>query len=279
MYNLEAASYDAKHHLTTRGMDMIWRRLAGWFVVNFGRMSDKKISVLDICTGTGLTIREIVLSMIEWGIRGRVIGFDYNKKMLIVAQGKNIKGNGIEVEFVRGDAMNMAKNDVPVIDSFKRFDSESLDVLTQMLGIGGIFDPLKVFKGAIQILKPGGQYFLLDMHQPIKDQPGEWPFFLKWFRFPMLEAITYNKTTIPLVLNRLWAWRDTTMDFYLLPLVVFEDANGKKWGFKVVSLEVESHRWWLSLPIMPVAKMIVEKMIISDTEYEQRKKILKILEN
>lgn len=277
VYNREAATYDIKHHLTTHGMDTTWRRLASWSVATIGRNNSGSVAVLDLCTGTGLTIREMAPLLSDWGISGSIIGLDYNSKMLDIARSRNGNYRGIEVSFVRGDAMNLARNEQPSVGGMERFGSDSFDAVTQMFGIGGISNPLLVFQGVLQILKPGGQFFLIDMHQPIAIQPGEWPFLLKWFQFPRLEAVTYNQTTMPLVLNRLWGWRDPTMDFYLLPLVTFQDKDDKRWGFKVVNFEVESQRWWLGLPLMPVGKIIVEKTKIGEEEYKRRQKILSLV--
>ena len=276
VYNREAATYDVKHHLTTHGMDTVWRRLASWSVATIGRNNSGVVTVLDLCTGTGLTIREMATLLSEWGISGSVTGLDYNVKMLDIASSRNGSYRGIDVHFVRGDAMNLSRDEQSA-DGLERFAANSFDAVTQMFGIGGISDPLLVFQGVLQILKSGGQFFLIDMHQPIANQPGEWPFLLKWFRFPRLEAMTYEKTTIPLVLNRLWGWRDATLDFYLLPLVTWQDTNGFRWGFKVANFEVESQRWWLGLPIMPVAKIIVEKVTIDEREFVKRQKILSLI--
>jgi len=32
VYDREAENYERKHHLTTRGQDTIWRRMAGWII-------------------------------------------------------------------------------------------------------------------------------------------------------------------------------------------------------------------------------------------------------
>lgn len=276
VYDREAATYDVKHHLTTHGMDTTWRRLASWSVATLGRNNSGPIAVLDLCTGTGLTIREMATLLSDWGISGSVTGLDYNAKMLDIASSRNGSYRGIDVSFVRGDAMNLARQDQPV-DGLEQFESDSFNAVTQMFGVGGISDPLLVFQGVLQILKPGGQFFLIDMHQPIANQPGEWPFLLKWFRFTRLEAMTYEETTIPLALNRLWGWRDTTLDFYLLPLITWQDTDGLRWGFKVINFEVESQRWWLGLPIMPVGKIIVEKVTIDEQEFAKRQKILSLV--
>jgi len=261
VYTKEAATYDRKHHITTRGMDLIWRRAAGWFVSVIARNEARNIRVLDLCTGTGLTIKEIISILKEYGLEAEITGLDYNEKMLDVAR-KNLEAYS-NIKLVRGDATNM-----------NGISSNSLDVVTQVCGIGGISEPTKVFHEVLRILKPGGWFFMIDMHKPIPEQPGEWPFLLKWFRFPIFESVVYEESTIPVVLKRLWGWRDTTLCFYFLPLTVYRDDNGKYWGFKINIFVQDSQRWWFGLPIMPVAQIIVEKVEISEEEAKKRKIII-----
>lgn len=261
VYTKEAGTYDRKHHITTRGMDLVWRRMAGWFVSVVGRNKTGDFRVLDLCTGTGLTIKEIISVLKEWGVEAEIVGLDYNEKMLNIAR-RNL-GASSNIKLVQGDAMNM-----------DNVFSSSVDVVTQVFGIGGISEPTKVFHEVLRILNPGGWFFMIDMHKPIPGQPGEWPFFLKWFRFPIFEVVVYEKSTISVVLKRLWGWRDSTLCFYLLPLTVYRDDSGKYWGFKVSNFVQDSQRWWFALPIMPVAQIIVEKVEISEQEARKREIII-----
>jgi ubiquinone/menaquinone biosynthesis C-methylase UbiE len=263
VYDREARSYDTKHHLTTKGMDTTWRRLAGWAVLTVARQQNWDPRVLDLCTGTGLTISEITTVLSEWGVQAKVIGFDYNGRMLELARQRQYDP-AQEISFVQGDATKLSEVGF----------EQSFDVVTQMCGIGGIADPVSVFQGVLEVLRSGGRYFISDMHQPIPKQPGEISLLWRWIHSPTLERIIYEEGTIPLVLNRLWGWRDTTLDFYLVPLITITDDDGNNWGFKVVDFEVQSHRWWLGLPLMPVAKLVVEKEQITKEESRIRQRIL-----
>jgi hypothetical protein len=89
-----------------------------------------------------------------------------------------------------------------------------------------------------------------------------------------MEMVVYEDSTLPVVLNRLWGWRDTTLCFYLLPLATYCDDAGKYWGFEVKTFEQESQRWWFALPLMPVAKIVVEKVEISKEVAKKREEIL-----
>lgn len=271
VYSREARSYNRKHHLTTRGQDLVWRRLAGWTALTLARCKPVKcLEILDLCTGTGLTAQIIASVLTQWDVRPEIIALDFNQAMLVAAN-QTVKDDSIK--FVRGDAMDLL--DQGQIDDLTRFAPNSFDLITQVCGIGGIDQPLKVFAGVLQILKPGGQFLMSDMHHPIPDFPGEWPLFFKWWlRLPILEAYVYEQITMPLVLKRLWAWRDTTALFYLLPLVVYQDSAGRYWGFEVQLFEQETQRWWFALPLMSVAKIVVDKIEISESAARKRQAIL-----
>jgi len=269
VYDREADGYDLKHHLTTRGMDLIWRRAAGWFVSTIGQNGSNSLGVLDLCTGTGLTAQEIVKIAEMRNLNVFVAALDYNQQMLDVAKRRG-RDNG-HINFIRGDATNLLKNSDKGIG---RFPPNTFDAVTQIFGIGGVPEPIKAFYGVLAVLKPGGKFLMVDMHKPIPELPGEWP-FLRWFRFPIFETAAYEQSTIPLVLNRLWGWRDTTLLFYILPLVTRIDEDKRYWGFEVQSFEQESHRWWFGLPIMPVARVVVKKSEIDERTWKMRRAILK----
>lgn len=263
VYNREAETYDLKHHHTTRGQDTVWRRFAAHCAIAMANKNRGHVRVLDLCTGTGLTIVEISRVFESWSVSADIIGFDYNAEMLARAQKRKYPPK-ITVDFVRGDAKRLEE-----VSGIR-----NIDLITQVFGIGGIDNPLLVFGGVIKTLKPYGQFLLIDMHRPIPSLPGEWPLFFKWLSLPLFEAMTYEETTIPLALNRLWGWRDTTLDFYLLPLVTCQEKNGKCFGWRVLNRSVVSERWWFGLPIMPTATILVEKVEISKHESAKRKRIL-----
>ncbi|MBN1325444.1 class I SAM-dependent methyltransferase [Candidatus Falkowbacteria bacterium] len=279
VYDREARLYDWKHHLTTRGMDTVWRRQAGYTVATYCQNNNpEQVKVLDICTGTGLTIWEIAKILADRNINARLTGLDYNKNMLAVARKRRFPYAGIQVEFIKGNAMELYLDEGQSNDEQDnlRFDEDCFDCATQMCGIGGIRRPKSVFEGVLKVLKPGGYYYLADMHRPIICMTGEVPILHKWMRMPLFEALAYESTTIPLVLNRLWGWRDTTLDFYILPLITCFDGK-HYWGFETLSFETESQRWWFSLPVMPYAKLVVKKIEITQEDYQMRQKLLSLL--
>lgn len=267
VYERQAHRYDATHHFTTRGQDTHWRRWIGWRIA---LRKEKPVRVLDLCTGTGLTTVEILRVAKLTGAQVELVGVDYSEGMLKVARSRRLPEN---VSFVRGDATALIKQPN---QSFATLEKDSFDVVSQMFGIGGISDPVSVFDEVLQVLKEGGEYILVDMHQPISESPGEWPLLGKWLKTPEFEMYTYLHTTIPLALARLWAWRETTLDFYLAPLSAHQ-ADGSWWGFEIVERTVESERWWLGLPVMPTCKLVLRKVRITPEERAFRLRIRHML--
>lgn len=272
VYDREAADYDSKHHLTTRGQDTNWRRMAGWLVSSAPEPSP---IVLDLCTGTGLTVVEIARVLREHRRAAKITGLDYNSAMLRRATARLGRVAAdfemLQVAFVRGDATALLGDGTE-----PTFERASVDIVTQIFGIGGISDPLAVFTGVLGVLREHGRFLLIDMHRPIANLPGEWPLFGTWFQMPRFEAYTYRHTTLPLVLAQLWGWRDTTLDFYLAPLVC-EEIDGRHYGFRVLWKTIEPERWWWSFPLMPTCRILLEKVRIEPEEYERRRRILALI--
>ena len=268
VYTREAATYDKKHHRTTRGQDLMWRRRAGWFIASHlrGKTIAKTPVVLDLCSGTGLTALEIGRVLQDWygyNFSFSILGLDYNPEMLAIAKSRTDSFGKGRMTFLRGNAMDMSC-----------FSPHTFDFTTQVFGIGGVSGPSDVFREVLRTLKPGGVYLLIDIHHSIPTQPGEWSFFLWWLRSSLFEAITYYSTTIPVVLNRLWGWRDPTLDFYYLPLTTWQDAEHQWWGFELENFTVEVERWWWGLPVMPIGSISVKKTTITNAEAEKRQAIL-----
>lgn len=146
--------------------------------------------------------------------------------------------------------------------------------MTQVFGIGGIEHFSKVFLNVLKVLKPNGYYHMIDMHRPLLVTAKDCFLLGGWYRFSAFETFSYERVAIPLALNQLWGWRDPTICFYILPLITWQDKIGKWWGFETLTFEQESLRWWLGLPAMPVAKIIVKKVAIEQEEAQIRQEIL-----
>ncbi|MEK7531854.1 MAG: methyltransferase domain-containing protein [Patescibacteria group bacterium] len=266
VYRREAETYDRKHHLTTSLTDTSWRRAAGWALVALARELGKNPQVLDLCTGTGLTIKEMGNILKENGLDACFIGLDYTEAMLEMARKQSYR-NEFKVSFVQGDATKLT------------FEENSFDFVSQVFGIGGIpltrEDSAQVFVETLKVLNIGGRFYLHDMHRPIPSQPGEYPLLVfGGVPMPLLEIYTYLKSTVPLVLNRLWGWRDPTINYYLAEFTTYRaEKTGKYWGFRVLSEGFKAESWWFDFPVMPTKWTLSEKVEISKEECQRRNSI------
>src|SRR5262249_4645260 len=129
VYDREAADYDSKHHLTTRGQDTNWRRMAGWLVSS---APEPCPDVLDLCTGTGLTVLEIARVLREHHRPAKITGLDYNGAMLRRATAHlgrvAAEFELLQVAFVRGDATALMGDG----SELETFDRASIDIVTQV---------------------------------------------------------------------------------------------------------------------------------------------------
>lgn len=281
VYSARAENYDFTHHIGTRGQDTQWRRLAGEIAVELLRSSSSKsIRILDLCTGTGLTPLEIdsvvAANRMSHNYTVEILGIDLNTKMLQLARKRERSFKCSSARFFTADAAALVSCSSDTSEKASRlaqFPATSFDLVTQIFGIGGIKNPLAVFSNALQLLVDRGRYLLVDIHRPIPALAGEIAVGT-WFRpTAVLEAFLFKRTTVPLVLNRLWAWREATLDFYIAPLVTFA-KDGKWWGFEILLRHYEPERWWAALPVMPTMRLLLQKVAISEEEGQRREKML-----
>jgi len=152
MFASIAKAYDLNNRLHSFGRDRAWRtrtvRLAG---VAPGER------VLDVACGTG----ELTRAFRAGSRAGRVVGLDYTREMLDIAEEKGRKDEGTEarrsdesIEYIHGDAM-----DLP-------FEDESFDVLSIAFGIRNVQHPAKAIGEFRRVLAPGGRLLILEFSRP-----------------------------------------------------------------------------------------------------------------
>lgn len=106
---------------------------------------------LDVCCGTGdwaLSLSE------EVGSSGEVIGLDFSKNMLSVAEEKKQTLHANNVKFIHGNAMELP------------FDDHSFDYVTIGFGLRNVPDYLTVLKELHRVVKPEGIVVCLETSQP-----------------------------------------------------------------------------------------------------------------
>jgi nucleoside-diphosphate-sugar epimerase/ubiquinone/menaquinone biosynthesis C-methylase UbiE len=251
LYAREARWYRIKHHLTTAFHDARLRRRTAERVRDHVAGLPTAV-VLDLATGTGLTVRAIskrVAASVE------VIGIDLNPAMLNAAS----PGGG---RLVQGDATDFVRSGMPDIGGGFFVAPNSVDAITMVFGIGGIPDPGRCFDQQLRALKPGGIAVLIDIHSPSLSV-AECRMPLGFPASPHLVCEAWNRVTVPIVLRQLWGWGDPTGCFYEMPVVTYYDADlQQSFRFEIVYRDVRTLSWWLGLPVMPIGEWVVRKVAI-----------------
>ena len=280
IYKREARSYEKKHHLTTNFRDMWWRRQVALDFIDYIRVNKKyteQISIMDLATGIGLSVEEMLkIFKLYNNVSVKITGVDYNEEMLAVARTvilprirtANLINEKLTVSFLRSDARNLVGK---AKDGFITFPQSSFDCVSIMFGIGGIDDPVACFEELLLILKTGGIISMHDIHRPYIFLNEHWPFFIGSKNAAPFTMLAWENITRPLVLQSLWGWRDVSKLFYLLPLITVRDAgNAKFYGFKLLSFFMDNESWWFNLPVIPTAKIVVEKIELTEEEARKR---------
>jgi len=116
---------------------------------------------------------------------------------------------------------------------------------------------------------------VVDMHRPIPDLASTWPPFHRR-TWPAIEQATWEEVTVPLVLQKLWAWRDPTLLLHAIPFVTnFGDSSGHYHGFRLLSRQMRTEPWWFGLPVMSTAKIVAQKTRITLDEARLRNETLR----
>lgn len=144
LFTRVAPNYDKMNNFVSLGVQNKWRKV-------FLQKLNLKASdhCLDLCCGTGD-------STIALAKRTKnVIGLDFNEKMMTLAKPKIKKANLTnKISLVKGDAMSLP------------FAKDSFDCITICFGLRNVPDAGKTIKEAYRVLKPGGQFAILEMSQP-----------------------------------------------------------------------------------------------------------------
>jgi len=274
LYAKESPRYDRKHNLTTAFNDERMREYSAHKVAEY--VDRLPISytpkILDIATGTGLNLKKIYDELAHVGRKAELCGIDFTPEMLEQAKQRNLIHDSIHFE--RADATDMLGLREGKHGETYRFAENSIDCITTVFGIGGIPNSLKCFEEQLKILKSGGMSILIDMHAPnLTNEKIHMPLNIP--SSPSLVKQAWEKVTKPIVLKKLWGWKDPTEDFYKMPLVTYHDERQNKYfGFEVEKRETENMKWWFGLPVMPVGRLVVRKKEIHRAEHLIKQEIL-----
>lgn len=146
-----------------------FKRHKAWRKDVMKRMKVKKGSTaLDVCCGTG-----------DWSIalakavkkKGKVVGLDFSKNMLSIAEKKKQELKIEQLELIHGNAMELP------------FEDNTFDYVTIGFGLRNVPDYMTVLKEMYRVVKPGGKVVCLETSQPTMIGFKQLYFF--YFRFVM----------------------------------------------------------------------------------------------
>lgn len=170
LFSRVAGKYDLMNNIISLGIQKRWRRTF------FRKLNvSNRMHCLDLCCGTG----DVAIALAKK--TDSVVGLDFNQKMLNIAQ-KKIVSNGVErkIKLVQGDAMKLP------------FSNNSFDLVTIAFGLRNVPDAGQTIEEARRVLKPDGQFAILEMSQPTNPVIKKgWQFYFDLF--PYLAKLTHNQ--------------------------------------------------------------------------------------
>ncbi len=142
-----AGRYDLLNHVLSLNIDKRWRRKVADLLRE--KLDDPDALVLDVACGTG----DLSLELAR-GSKAQIIGTDFCRPMLSVANGKNRIENAA-IPYVEADAMELA------------FGDNSFDALTIAFGLRNLPNFTNGLRELFRVLKPGGKIVILEFSSPV----------------------------------------------------------------------------------------------------------------
>jgi len=167
-----SAQYDRFNHLTSLGIDRLWRKQAI-------RAMHPANQVLDVAIGTA----DLTIEILRQGKAQHIEGIDLSAEMMRVGQEKvNRLGWGDRVHFTQGSAQKM-----PYAD-------HSFDILTCAYGVRNFSDLDAGLREFYRVLKPGGQLIILEFSHP-KNKIIEllYRLYFRYFMTIIGQSMTHDK--------------------------------------------------------------------------------------
>lgn len=139
-------NYDSMNSIISFQMHKYWRKDI------MKRMNVEKGSrALDVCCGTGDWSFSLAGAV---GNKGKVIGLDFSKNMLSVAENRMRNTHYRNLKFIHGNAMELP------------FEDNTFDYVTIGFGLRNVPDYMTVLKEMYRVVKPNGIVVCLETSQP-----------------------------------------------------------------------------------------------------------------
>ncbi len=155
-----APYYDFLNHIISFNMDKSWRKR----LVDISKVK-AEAKILDLCAGTA----DISIEFARRESSCRVAGVDFSKVMLKQA-GEKIKKSGLrgQISLIEADCLNLP------------FKAGYFDIVSMGFGLRNLIDRRRGIVEAANMLKKGGQVFILEFSPPADNVFGRiYNFYLK----------------------------------------------------------------------------------------------------
>lgn len=144
MFNDLVNHYDFVNHLLSLNRDQVWRRA----LVNRLDLWPPEARILDLATGTG----DQLTALKKAAPNRRLTGLDFSEDMLALARAKLAGSPGPPPELLLGDALELP------------YPEASFEAVTISFGLRNIAERARLYDQALRVLKPGGQFLILEMY-------------------------------------------------------------------------------------------------------------------
>ncbi len=145
VFSSVAGRYDLMNDLMSGGAHRLWKTaLVDWLAPQPG------LRLLDLAGGTG----DVAFRVLD-RVRGRASATvcDMTEEMLVEGA-RRASGRGLDVDWVRGDAMRLP------------FAERSYDAVTIAFGIRNVTRPEAALAECLRVLRPGGRFLCLEFGRP-----------------------------------------------------------------------------------------------------------------
>jgi demethylmenaquinone methyltransferase/2-methoxy-6-polyprenyl-1,4-benzoquinol methylase len=146
MFGQIAPKYDRMNHLLSMNIDRYWR----WWTVR--KLAPKGSDpILDLCTGTG----DLAIAFQRY-VRGtaRVVGADFCRPMLDVAEQKLARAKLENISFVEADTQQLP------------FADDEFQIVSVAFGLRNVADTDRGLREMTRVARPGGKVAVLEFTTP-----------------------------------------------------------------------------------------------------------------
>lgn len=141
-----AGKYDFLNHFLSVNIDKRWRRLVREMLAK--ELANPEALILDVACGTGDLSIEL-----QKNARAKIVGTDFCRPMLAVAQDKNRK-NQLSIPYLEADGMNLS------------FADETFEAVTIAFGLRNFSNWTDGLHELKRVLKKGGRLAILEFSTP-----------------------------------------------------------------------------------------------------------------